>query len=374
MVLRSDDSDVADLAQKCPSLENGYRPTPWLAALDHFGHVMTIATAVIKKLFPPALELDRKILRMGDGGTVALDWARAGSKMSPASTGNTSTAPIVVIMHGLCGCSESWYVRTMALRLMGIGFRPVIMVARGCGGLKITSPTTFTAANTSDFSAAVACIQESNPGVPIFGVGFSLGAGILAKYLGETGSECPLSGAVCVSPSWNFLNHTPWFSLWSRLKLVTDLKGYVESNRSELERLLPKVDMKAVMASRDVREFDSHAVVPVHGYADVDAYYTDASAKRLMHRISTPTVALSAGDDPVCKVFHPESRGGVGPGLALVYTEYGGHVAFSSGWNPSGTSWCDEVAAEWFSAILQKNAQSGGSKGTAVASTTRSAL
>jgi predicted alpha/beta-fold hydrolase len=54
----------------------------------------------------------------------------------------------------------------------------------------------------------------------LFAVGYSLGAGILLKYVGQTSKTSQLSAAVAVSPSWNFLISTPVFGFWSRYRLV----------------------------------------------------------------------------------------------------------------------------------------------------------
>ena len=48
------------------------------------------------------------------------------------------------------------------------------------------------------------------PEAPIFAIGYSLGANLLVKYLGEEGRNGyrPLAGAVSVSNPWNFENNT----------------------------------------------------------------------------------------------------------------------------------------------------------------------
>lgn len=52
-------------------------------------------------------------------------------------------------------------------------------------------------------------INRRYPEAPIFAVGFSLGANLLVKYLGEEGRHGgrPLAGAVAVSNPWNFENN-----------------------------------------------------------------------------------------------------------------------------------------------------------------------
>ena len=98
-----------------------------------------------------------------------------------------------------------------------MGYRPVVVVARGCGSLKLTSPQGFTGARTEDFHFAVDYIRSLYPlDIPMFAIGFSLGAGILLKYLG-THDNIPFTAAVAVSPPWNFHKTTSVFSIWSSL-------------------------------------------------------------------------------------------------------------------------------------------------------------
>lgn len=57
----------------------------------------------------------------------------------------------------------------------------VVMVARGCGGVPLTTPEGFHAARISDFEYALQEIQRQRPRDRLYAAGFSLGAGLLAK-------------------------------------------------------------------------------------------------------------------------------------------------------------------------------------------------
>jgi len=47
-------------------------------------------------------------------------------------------------------------------------------------------------------------IKRTRPNSDLYAVGFSLGANLLTKYLGEEGDKCFLAGACTVSNPWNF--------------------------------------------------------------------------------------------------------------------------------------------------------------------------
>jgi len=373
---------LTNAINSCPSLQRGYHPTPWLL-FDYFGHVMTVIVHVLQRLHirltRKQMAYKRELLTLKDGGTVALDWisppnTTADPTANPGMTEenpaeekeekegegemggeviktNSKGVPVVIIMHGLTGCSQSVYIIPFVRLIRERGWESVVMVARGCGGVRITAPGTFTASRTDDFGEAVEHVRALRPRSAIFGVGFSLGAGLLAKYVGEKGDASGLTGATCVSISWNFLLNTPYFEIWSRNKLVHDLKEYVSRNFDELQQHTPMVDFAKVMSSINVREFDTEAVVPQFGYRDVDHYYTDSSAGRVSNKISTPTVAIIADDDPVCSSEGCPEPHQLGPGLVVVRTSYGGHVAFGQDWYPGRESWAHHVALEWFETL-----------------------
>ena len=293
----------------------------------------------------------RELVRTRDGGQIGLDWHRARDR---AASELAATAPVVIVQHGLTGSSESTYVRHAVPRLLAAGFRVVVLVARGCGGVELRTPSGFTAHRTDDHRDAVEHVQRKYPRAPLFGVGYSLGAGLLLKYLGEEGAASPLRGAVAVSPSFDFHIKPAHFELWSRYRLVDGLKEWARKNRERLAH--PKLDFERVLASVDVREFDTHAVVPVYGFSSVDEYYEASSAIRVAHDITTPTLALCAADDPVCSADGvPRLPEAFGPGLAVLVTRRGGHVGFASGfWGTE--SFMDDVVEDFLKACREAEA------------------
>jgi abhydrolase domain-containing protein 1/3 len=151
-----------------------------------------------------------------------------------------------------------------------------------------------------------------------------------------------LKGAVAVSPAFDFSIQPPHFALWSRLNLVHNLKAWACKH----EVLRAGIPWDQLMAAKDVRAFDTVAVVAHYGYRDVDEYYSDASAKHVAGKVFVPTLALTADDDPVCSAKGVPGPDDMGPGLVSLATETGGHVAFAQGflgWD----SWQDQVVCDF---------------------------
>merc|ERR1711937_57049 len=111
--------------------------------------------------------------------------------------------PTVLVIAGLTGSSESPYVQRLAKHLRdmvpGRRLRIALYSARGRGSNPITTPFLYSAGYTEDIRRVVKHILAKHTHSTLIGVGYSLGANALAKYLGEEGSSCKLAGAVCCS-------------------------------------------------------------------------------------------------------------------------------------------------------------------------------
>ena len=57
-------------------------------------------------------------------------------------------------------------------------------------------------------------------------------------------------------------------------------------------------DREALLAARDLYEFDNIFTAPLHGFRDTDDYWARASAKPHLQRIRIPALALNARNDP----------------------------------------------------------------------------
>lgn len=146
-------------------------------------------------------------------------------------------------MRDVLGSHES-YVRAILsptctpVEEGGLGYRGVVVNFRGCesdrvievhtfnatdwvlgAGVPITSPQFYSAGYTDDIRVAILYISKRYPRAPLIGVGFSLGANVLTRYLAEEGNHCRLmAGCVlaCVSPitvaEYRVCYHSPFSS------------------------------------------------------------------------------------------------------------------------------------------------------------------
>eukprot|EP00730_Choanoeca_flexa_P007419 TRINITY_DN12329_c0_g1_i1.p2 TRINITY_DN12329_c0_g1~~TRINITY_DN12329_c0_g1_i1.p2 ORF type:complete len:380 (+),score=81.91 TRINITY_DN12329_c0_g1_i1:1849-2988(+) len=328
---------LARVVESCTPIHD-YSPLPF-HFVDFFGFFATTVPFYLRRTtYDPIYK--REAVALADGGTVSMDWGQL-------NVTTDRTAPVVLIQHGLAGSSKSFYVVHLVKECLLNGMRPVVMNARGCGETVLSTPESFHAARTSDFDSCLAVIRTRYPDAKVFAVGFSLGAAILANYLGRQGSKADLDAAVLVSPPWNFHLKTPTFHIWDRNHLIKGLFEYARANEAVL-RKNKDIDFDDIFTAKTVREFDSKAIVPQFGFQDVDDYYTQASPLQYAHRITVPTLAINAVDDPVCAHDGCPEGDQIGEGLVMVRTRIGGHVAFAENLALETGSWMERAAISWF--------------------------
>jgi predicted alpha/beta-fold hydrolase len=171
------------------------------------------------------------------------------------------------------------------------------MVARGCGGLELTSPTPFSAERTSDFDAAVNLVHTRYPKSPLFAMGFSLGACLTVKYMADYAETTPVSAALAVCPPWDLTYpYSYTFQIFWSFFLANLLKGWALPHMWQLGRKYWKLFLAPTMYIFD------DMIAPLHGFKDAHEYYVASSPVRVMHRVKKPTLVLSAIDDPVCNI------------------------------------------------------------------------
>uniref|UniRef100_A0A7S3PFG1 Serine aminopeptidase S33 domain-containing protein n=1 Tax=Aplanochytrium stocchinoi TaxID=215587 RepID=A0A7S3PFG1_9STRA len=343
----------ADVFQK------GYRPPWWVSfgSLFFSGTWHTLAHNIIREFCKqPEVKYEREFVRLKDGGTVGLDWAV--SSRCPSSKElllspdiSDDSYPIVFLHHGLCGSSRSHYVLSAVNYFLKTQkYRVVVMVARGCGEVPLTTSEGFNAARADDIRQALNLVFERHPTSHVFGVGWSLGAGLMANYIGEEGNNCRLSGACVISPCWDFMARSPWFPIWSKMFLGKSLVDYTKVNK-EAFMACDKIDLDKGLAAAHVAEYDHHIIVQRHDkYETIDDYYRDASPLKVARNITIPTLSINSDDDPVCSVDGcPTDKAIMGPGLTVLRTKRGGHTSWAKH-DSAHTSWMDEAILTWINA------------------------
>eukprot|EP00826_Nyctotherus_ovalis_P019931 TRINITY_DN1620_c0_g1_i11.p1 TRINITY_DN1620_c0_g1~~TRINITY_DN1620_c0_g1_i11.p1 ORF type:complete len:265 (-),score=37.73 TRINITY_DN1620_c0_g1_i11:821-1534(-) len=109
-----------------PELSKVYRPTPYLLN----GNLQTVCYAIIRKIlnFRFGVDYKRDLVKLEDGGQLALDWA----VFPEIDKGITESTPIVAIFAGLTGGRKDLYVATIMKDAAKRGIKSVLVNQRGC--------------------------------------------------------------------------------------------------------------------------------------------------------------------------------------------------------------------------------------------------
>ncbi|MEX2582030.1 MAG: alpha/beta fold hydrolase [Gemmatimonadota bacterium] len=324
-----------------------YTPEPFVPAWWLPGaHAQTVGGRQLRRYDTGPLRTER--VELPDGDFLDLD---EGPEQLPLDS------PVVLVLHGLEGCSGSNYVSTLARELAGRGIRTLRMNFRACSGEMNRLARFYHAGDTGDVDFVARMLRDRHPDVPMGAVGFSLGGNVLLKYLGEQGDagRSLFRSAVAISIPFDLVAGTqrleegPMSRLYT-LYFIRKLRRKVLRKR---ELLMDHCDVESALAARTIREYDEAATAIIHGFDDAWHYYDSSSARHTMHEIRTPTLVLHALDDPFLPSESvPVQAVAKNPWLIDGITPAGGHVGFIAGppWAP--VCWAEREAARFLEVTL----------------------
>ncbi|AOU97853.1 alpha/beta hydrolase [Acidihalobacter yilgarnensis] len=317
-----------------------FHPAWWLPG----AHLQTLWPFVFARSH--RLNLRRERFELSDGDFIDLDW-------SPSSAG-----PLVLILHGLEGSSDSAYIRRLVPVLQTSGFEIIIMHFRGCSGEPNRLARAYHAGDTQDVAAVVARLQAHAPERAIGAIGFSLGGNVLLKWLGETGAVNPLAAAAAISVPFDLHAAADrlerGFSRIYQSYLLRPLrKGQLR--KLHLTGIAPPITCNALLHLRTLRDFDDRITAPLHGFENVDDYYTRASCRPWLRHIVTPTLIVQARNDPFLLASGIPSHDELSPSIRLELMRSGGHVGFISGPIPGlRRPWLERHLSEWLMTMMTR--------------------
>jgi predicted alpha/beta-fold hydrolase len=110
-----------------------------------------------------------------------------------------------------------------------------------------------------------------------------------------------------------------------------------------------RVDLRAVMRAKTFRDIDNAATAPIHGFRDADDYYARSSSIHFLGAITTPTLCLSAADDPFLpREVLEKAKAVASQSVEFHITECGGHTGFIAGAAPWRCEyWAEELVIGW---------------------------
>jgi predicted alpha/beta-fold hydrolase len=311
-----------------------FRPHPLLRG----AHVQTLFPALLRVVPRLALRVER--LELPDGDFVDLGWWGQGG------------GPIAVLLHGMTGGFESKYLRGLARRLAACGWRGVVLQLRGSGPEPNRLPRSYHHGDTGDFLYLCRLLRQREPAVPVYAAGWSMGANILLKALGEEGERAPLTAAAAacapfrLAPCAEKLRHG--FSRVYTRALLRELRVQIRRKHGPVPTP-SRVDLAAALRARDFFAFDDAYTAPLNGFADARDYYARCECGPFLAAIRRPTLIVNSLDDPFMVPQIVPSQADLAPCVRLELAAAGGHVGFiARGRLGLPHYWLEERLARYF--------------------------
>lgn len=285
---------------------------------------------------------------------------------------------LVLVLPGLGSGAEALGPRRLALALQRQGFATLRLNPRGAGEGRSLAGGSYAAACNHDLLPALRRARSLAAGLPLAGVGISLGGTMLLNLCRDptlaAGTEAGLDALVTLSSPLDLAGCTErfeqprnafyqrWLVRRLRQQVLADARGLSAAERAAL---------RGPRRPRTIRAFDALITAPRWGHASVAAYHHAASPlpylrqRALGHAGGPLTLLLHAADDPwvpagpareLANLLEP--AGAAAADLEVLLTRHGGHCGFHGAEAASEAegprcSWAERVAAAWLAQRLR---------------------
>jgi len=225
------------------------------------------------------------------------------------------------------------------------------------------SPRFYSPVESNDVEVAIQFIHKKFPISPIIGVGHSMGAAMLTKYLGSVGSNTLMEACVSLSNPWNFnaiannlessfVNRT----IYNKHFLSYWLNAF--SRNVEVFKTHSKLNYSYVQQASTIREFEERLSIIIYGRENytLEEYFRDCSCFDSVKSINIPFFMIHALDDPVVpKYALPLTELEKNENCFTCLTKSGGHSGWLKGhFNPRGLCFADQLTMEFIDAFLEQ--------------------
>ncbi|MDD9889850.1 MAG: alpha/beta fold hydrolase [Gammaproteobacteria bacterium] len=303
-------------------------PPWWLQG----GHSQTL----FRKFSPTeSVKQKRERIELDDRDFIDLDWS------ADAPTGHEASETIVFILHGLCGCSGSSYIQSLQALLSKQGVSSVVMNFRGCSGEVNRKAKAYHSGASEDVNEVFTKFSTKYPSKNFVCIGFSLGANVMLKWLGEIGEHRRISKAAAVSTPFSLKYCSQAmlsgpsriygkYFVWRLVKELQTKLAVFEANRfeEELELLKSLGDFSSV---KTLWEFDEAVTAPLNGFKHAEDYYHRCSSDKFLSAINTETLLIQSKNDPLIPPESVPAAQFLRSNIHLHLEDTGGHVGFFDG-------------------------------------------
>ncbi|MGK4006027.1 alpha/beta fold hydrolase [Sorangium sp. So ce1036] len=235
---------------------------------------------------------------------------------------------ILVVIHGLGGTSESYYMIEAARRAEGAGLACLRLNLRGAGG---DGDDLYHAGLFSDLHAAIAS-PELGRYERVLVLGYSLGGHIALRYAASGSLDARVRAVAAICPPLDLERSVTAIDQpgrWVYRRHV--LSGLKEMYAAVASRRAVPLPVGEALAIRTIREWDRRIMTRRFGFQSPEAYYASESAAPRLRDLSVPSLLVATEADPMVPLdtvrpaleAYPPS-----PLLDIRWLRLGGHVGF----------------------------------------------
>lgn len=320
------------------AVDSTYRSPWWLPG----GHVQTLYAHFLSR--PNGLSLRRERWGTPDSDFIDLDWL-------DSSAGD---ADLIVLFHGLEGCSSSHYAVSLMGSARRLGWRGVVSHFRGCSGEHNRLVRAYHSGDSIEVDWILRRLKDNNPTSKLYAVGVSLGGNVLLKWLGEQGHRARevVERAAAVSVPLDLAAAAKVLDRGCRKLVYTRyfLKTLKQKSLYKIAEHGLAIDLPAIRAASTFREVDDLFTAPVHGFKNAEDYWAQSSSKPWLAHIRVPTLVINARNDPFMPAAALPGVDEISASVTLEYPPSGGHVGFVSGRFPGSLDWLPQRIFSFFTA------------------------
>ena len=293
-----------------------------------------------------------------DGDFVDVDFLVASAE--PPAQGK----PLLVLFHGLEGSSRSHYAEAFADWCARQGIAFTVPHFRGCSGELNQGPRAYHSGDFEEIDWILRRLRARHTAQgcgPLLAVGVSLGGNALMRWAGEMGEAARVTADAVAAVSSPIDLAAGGHAIGRGFNRLVYTRMFLNTMKPKALKKLAQhpglLDRAALLAARDLYEFDQHFTAPLHGFRSTEDYWARASAKPHLASIRIPALLVNALNDPFVPASSLPKRHEVGHHVTLWQPAHGGHVGFTHGRLPGHVQTLPDAVGRWLLGTLAPTRQ-----------------
>lgn len=314
------------------------------------GNLQTIWPALYsRRVFGGPPQYRRERWATPDGDFVDVDF------LDQPGVSGPQPRPLLVMFHGLEGSSRSHYSEAFADVARERGWAFAVPHFRGCSGELNHGPRAYHSGDHEEIGWILARFRAQHTG-PLLVVGISLGGNALMRWAGEHGGAAAAAADAVASVCSPIDLAAGGWAIGRGFNRLVYTRMFLNTMKPKALRKLAQhpglFDREALLAARDLYEFDNVFTAPLHGFASTEDYWARASAKPHLASIRIPALVVNARNDPFVPAWSLPHGNEVGSHVTLWQPTHGGHVGFPKGPLPGHVRTMPDAVSDWLAQAL----------------------